>query len=551
MKFGRIDTKQAQGALLAHSLMVCGRKWKKGRHLTRTDIELLEHENFDTVVAAILEEDDIDEDTAAESLARVICGSNIEMRTPSTGRCNLYAKHHGILRLDQDRLNRINSIDEAFTVATLAPFARTYPNQLVASVKIMPFAVTRKQMQSCIGVAATGIQPVSVSKFANLSVSLIQTSVEWFNQRLLSKASKLLRERAKEVRCELNYESVCGHHENEIAQAVRDHLSRKPDIIFILGVSAIQDRNDVVPQGIINAGGRIEHFGMPVDPGNLILMARSGRTVILGLPGCSRSPKRNGFDIVFERLAADIEVVPSDIMSLGGGGLLMEGPRRPERRTTLSNPQKADTLSISAVVLAAGQSRRMGKANKLLTQIDGRSMIRTVIAEALRSKAQEVVVVTGHDAEPLREELADLTVKFAHNPEYAKGLSTSLRTALNAVSDNCAGVLICLGDMPFVNAKHIDALIGEFDTDSGKCICVPTYQGKRGNPVLWSMHYALEMMEVRGDAGAKHMIGDYGEFVRDVEMQDDGVIVDLDTPDAVKRYREMTGGDRLAASQAE
>ncbi len=539
MKFSRINTCDAEGALLAHSLMVGGRKWKKGRKLIRSDVELLQAEEFETVVAARLEPGDIDENTAAESLARAICGAGAKLRSPFTGRCNIYADCYGILRLDLDRLNRINSVDEAFTVAALAPYSRVYPGQLVASIKIIPFSVTSEQLNRCIGVAGSGYPPVAVAEFENLSVSLIQTSEEWFSQSLLDKATRLLRERASEIHCDLNFESVCDHHESEIAGAIAEHLARKPDLILILGVSAIQDRNDVIPQGIVAAGGRIEHYGMPVDPGNLILTARCGRTMILGLPGCVRSPKRNGFDIVFERLAAGLEVLPQDIMSLGGGGLLMEGPRRKERRTRISNSETADTRQFSAIVLAAGQSRRMGSENKLIAEFGGTSIVKRVVSETLGSKVNEVIVVTGHEPQAVEHELSGLAVKFVHNPEYAKGLSTSLRAALSAVTPQAAGVLICLGDMPFVSREHIDRLIKQFDSVSGRCICVPTYQGKRGNPVLWSTSYSLEMMEVRGDVGAKHMIGDYDEFVREVEMEDDGVVVDLDTPQAFERYASL------------
>ena len=153
MNFTRLETWQAEGALLAHSLKVCGRKWNKGRELSRTDIELLQSEGFDTVVVAQIDPDDVDEDTAAESLARVVCGARVRLRPPGTGRCNLYSDCHGILKIEQERLNRINASDEAFTIAALPPYTRVYPDQLLASVKIIPFAVTREQMNRCIGIA--------------------------------------------------------------------------------------------------------------------------------------------------------------------------------------------------------------------------------------------------------------------------------------------------------------------------------------------------------------------------------------------------------------
>ena len=127
------------------------------------------------------------------------------------------------------------------------------------------------------------------------------------------------------------------HHEDEITAAVVRSLKKKPDLLLLLGASAIQDREDVIPKGIVNAGGKVEHFGMPVDPGNLLLLGRYENTRILGLPGCVRSPKRNGFDFVIERLAAGVEVTSADIQGMGTFGVLTEPSRRPVRRTPVKN----------------------------------------------------------------------------------------------------------------------------------------------------------------------------------------------------------------------
>ncbi len=538
MKFGRISVEHGEGVILAHSIKVLGRKWKKGRVLSTHDIDVLRQEGHESVVGASLEENDVDEDSAAQAIARVIAGHGVEVRTAATGRCNIYASVRGLLDIRHQAINRINTVDEAFTVAALPPYTSVYSGQLLATIKIIPFAVSRQLLNQCIAVASKGATPINVYEYQRHCVGLIQTQTPWFQSSLIEKGARMLEQRVEALGCEIVEHRVCDHHEQAVAGAVDEMLKLNVDLIFVLGACAIQDRCDVVPQGIVDAGGKIEHFGMPVDPGNLLLLARHRKTVILGLPGCVRSPKRNGFDFVFERIVAGMDVRREDIIEMGVGGVLTEPSRRPERRSADRSVKQSKSKNIVAIVLAAGQSRRMGEANKLVMKIDDHqsTVIRTVVRILLQSNVNHIYVATGHDRDMICAQLSDLPVTLVHNPEYSRGLSTSLRTVLAALPESIDGVLVCLGDMPFVKSSHINVLTDAFDPVSENSICVPTYKGKRGNPVLWDRKYIQEMMEVRGDTGAKHMIGDYEDFVIEVEMDSPGVLIDLDTPQAFASY---------------
>lgn len=543
MKFGRIPIEMSEGAILAGPLRVHGKKWKKGRILTRYDVEVLQSLDFKTIVAARLEDKDVDEDAAAEAIARVICGEGLEVRVPATGRCNLYAKHRGLLQLRPERIHAINSVNEAFTVATLPNYSRVFAGQLVVSVKIIPFGVSRELLNQCIAEANFGTAPINVLSYRPMSIGLIQTRTDGFARRLLDKGKTMLESRAELVESRIVAYDECEHHEEEVSKLLVEYLKKDLDLILLLGASAIQGREDVIPQGIVNAGGRIEHFGMPVDPGNLLLTAKCRKTDILGLPGCVRTPKRNGFDFVFERLSAGIEVLPDDIIQMGVGGIVFEPSKRPARRTVAEPSQAEVEKKIAAIVLAAGQSSRMGDHNKLFLKVGERSMIQQVAANLADSEVDSVFVVTGHEKERIRRELKNSSVTFVHNREFAKGLSTSLRTALAQLPNEFNAALICLGDMPFVDSLHINALIDAFDPMTEQSICVPTYQGKRGNPVLWDRRYFQEMMEVQGDVGAKHIIGEYEDSVIEVEMDGVGVLTDLDTPEAYATIGATRDGD--------
>jgi molybdenum cofactor cytidylyltransferase len=255
----------------------------------------------------------------------------------------------------------------------------------------------------------------------------------------------------------------------------------------------------------------------------------------LGLPGCARSPKFNGFDWVLERLLCDVPVTSRDIMRMGAGGLLTEIPSRPQPRAgdqPVAPSRGPRRPRIAALVLAAGRSSRMG-SNKLLASLDGKPLLLTAVDAALGSQARPVIVVTGHEDARVREVLGSRTVVTIHNPEHAEGLSTSLKRGLAALPADIDGVVVCLADMPRVTAAAIDRLIAAFDPVEGRTICVPTWKGKRGNPVLWGRQFFAGMMGAAGDTGAKHLIGEHAEAVAEVAMADDGVLVDVDTPEVL------------------
>jgi molybdenum cofactor cytidylyltransferase len=209
----------------------------------------------------------------------------------------------------------------------------------------------------------------------------------------------------------------------------------------------------------------------------------------------------------------------------------MEIVSRPQPREERPRPERAKP--VAAVILAAGQSRRMGGPNKLLAQLDGKPLVRRAVEAALRSRAAWVTVVTGHQPELVRAALAGIPVAIVHNPEFAEGLSTSLRAGIAALPGEVEGAIVCLADMPEVTSDVIDRLIAAFEAREGACIVVPTASGKRGNPVLWSRHFFRLLAAVSGDVGARHLIGENSEAVVEIEIGE-AVTVDLDTPEAMR-----------------
>ncbi|TQV82137.1 NTP transferase domain-containing protein [Denitrobaculum tricleocarpae] len=535
MKFGRIAPGQAEGAVLGHSILAGQRKFKKGHRLSAEDVAQLVDAGIDEVIAGRFEPEDIPEDIAAAQVAQAACGEGAEVAAAFTGRCNLYAKVPGVALIDGDAVTRLNRIDEAMTIATLAPYERVSPGQMLATVKVIPLSAPASVVDEASETAAGDTPLIRVAAFQPHNVGLVLTRLPGTRDKLLKKSLEVIKGRLESLGSRLSECRTVPHHENDVAAAISELRAAGCGMILVFGASAITDRRDVVPAGIIAAGGEVEHFGMPVDPGNLMLLARHEGTPIIGLPGCARSPKINGFDWVLERLLAGLSVTRDDIMAMGAGGLLKEIPTRPQPREGDGGMQDGipRVPRIAALVLAAGQSRRMGVANKLLAEIDGKAMLTRVLETVVESQCVSALLVTGHEADAIGA-LADRHgVPHLQNPDYEQGLSTSLRTGLAGLGEDIDGVIVCLGDMPRLKPETLNSLIAAFNPVEGRAICVPTHEGKRGNPVLWGRRFFSAMKDLAGDVGAKHLIGEYAELVCEVPMDGAEIFLDIDTPEAL------------------
>lgn len=546
MRFGDIPLDEAEGAILAHAFRAGGLAFAKGRRLSAEDVAALRAQGAASVVAAKHEPGDVPEDEAAARLARAVMGDGVEAGAASTGRVNLFAGRPGLLLVDVERLDRLNLIDESLTVATLPPFEPVEPRRMVATVKVIPFAAP----EAAVAAAEEVGRLVRVAPFRRLRAALVQTRLPGTKESVLDKTVGATRDRLEALGCTLDLDLRGPHEAGWIAGALASAREGGADLLLAIGASAITDRRDVLPAGVERAGGTVEHFGMPVDPGNLLLLARLGETPVLGLPGCARSPKPNGFDWVLRRLVAGLPVTRADLMRMGAGGLLIEIPTRPLPRASAApapspapgpDPGPARAPKVAALVLAAGRSSRMG-ANKLLAPVEGRPMLRHAVEAALASRADSVLVVTGHEREAVEAALSGLPVTLVHSPSHAEGLSASLKAGIAALPPDIDAAVVCLGDMPRVGAAVIDRLIDAYAPAEGRAVCVPTHAGKRGNPVLWDRRFFAEILDLRGDVGARHLIGAHADRVVEVPVQDAGVLLDVDTPSALAALRGEWAG---------
>ena len=538
MIFAAFPLEDARGAVLAHSHRLPGRVLKKGCVLDAAAIAALRAAGYRDIVAARLEPGDVAENEAAGRIAAALDAPHLARGRAGTGRVNLHAGISGLLRVDAAQVDRINARHESLTLATLADASAVAAGEMVATVKVIPFAVPGDVLDDVERIAR-GTPALTLHPFRPKRVGLVLTELPGLPPDIAEATIAATAARIAGLTGTLLAPLRCAHATEPLAGALGRLLQAGAELLLVAGASATVDRRDVGPAAVVQAGGEITHFGMPVDPGNLICLGRIGAVPTCVLPGCARSPKPNGIDLVLHRVFAGLPVGPAEVMRMGAGGLLKDTAARPlPRARAAGRPEPQPRPQVAALVLAAGRSTRMAPHNKLLlADPAGTPMIARVVDHVLSSQARPVLVVTGHRGEAIRAALAGRPVRFVDAPDYAAGLSASLKAGIAALPAEVAAVLVCLGDMPLVSGRILDRLLAAYDPAAGRRIVRPAHQGRPGNPVLWDRAFFAEILSLTGDAGARGLLRLHVAQVVDVAVEDDAVLLDFDTVESLAALR--------------
>ena len=327
MKFGAVSLDEALGAVLAHSVDLGGRRLRKGCVLGADEIAALRNAGKTEVIVARLQDGDVDENAAATQLAAALVpdqdAANLRLEAAFTGRVNVIARCPGVVLLDADRLTQANRIDPGVTVATVPAFQQMAAGGMVATVKIIPYGVAGDALQAACDTATAALRlaPVVLRR-----AGLIVTEIAGGPGR---KGEAAIRTRLEALGIVLDEVRVVAHETGALAGALSEISG---ELVLILTGSATSDPYDVGPEAVRRAGGTVQRFGMPVDPGNLLFLGDNGGRPVIGLPGCARSPKLNGADWVLSRVACGVPVSDADFAGMAVGGLLKEIPTRPQPR---------------------------------------------------------------------------------------------------------------------------------------------------------------------------------------------------------------------------
>ncbi|WP_159947945.1 molybdopterin-binding/glycosyltransferase family 2 protein [Rhizobium sp. 18065] len=539
MIFGSVAVDEAEGAILAHSVSLGSGKLGKGHQLTAGDLNALRAEGISSVIACRIEPSDLGEDAAAQKLAEMLDSIEIRRSPATTGRVNFYAEANGLFVADKSVVDRFNRIDPAITLACLADHADVRTGDLIATIKIIPLAVAGHSVERACQVLRTA-PAFRLKPYKPHAVSLIATNLPSLKPSVMDKTARVLQQRLVSSSSNLVSEIRVAHRAQAVAEGMQAALAAPrsteqmlPAMIVVFGASAMSDPHDVIPEAIRLAGGTVVQVGLPVDPGNLLVLGYLGAVPVIGAPGCARSPKENGFDWVLNRLLAGEAPTREELTGLGVGGLLMEIPSRPLPRLMATADHKAEEIAV--VILAAGRASRMGEGgqHKLLAEFGGEALVHRVARQAIEAKIGPVHVVVGHRSDEVSAALHGLDVTIIDNPHYATGMASSLKTGLERTEvSEAPGMLVLLADMPNVATDDIRALAKAFAKASATAIVRAVADGQRGNPVILPRSTYEALKAIEGDIGARPVIESAGLPVVDVEIGG-AARLDVDTPDAI------------------
>ncbi len=322
MKFENTAVAESVGRILAHSFVSPAFRLAKGRAISPDDCRQLEAAGIHRIDTVILEEDETDEREAALQLADRLLGRGLWLDAKPSGSVDLRAREAGLVQLEESVINKCNLLAESVTIATRRALDRVDRDERVATVKVIPYGVRSRVVSAISRYLNRYRDVVAVRTFRALKVGLIQTTSSTRRDPQLDKTREVVSHRLQPISATLGSVICCDHAPAAIQEAIIDQHRQGCDIIVLVGPTAIVDRGDMIPASIDAMGGRIEHYGMPVEPGHMLLLASYGAVPIIGSPTCIRSPRQNGFDLLLARYAAGLSVSGKDIMQMGVGGLL-------------------------------------------------------------------------------------------------------------------------------------------------------------------------------------------------------------------------------------
>ena len=548
MIFAEFDIDECLGAVLAHSRKLDGKRIAKGRVLDAGLIEAFVRNGVTSLVCAKPEKGDRSEDEVAsqiaQKLAEGLAAEDIEVSIAATGRVNFKTRKTGLIRYERDQLRAFNMVHEGVGLSLPAHNQLLSAGQFIATLKVIPFFLHRDVVAKLLH--ALGDAPLfTFHALASKRAALIQTYGHALPDKVYQATETVTRNRLQALGSQLISSLQSAHETDALARQIETAIKQGAEMLLICGGSAIVDRQDVIPAAICQLGGQIDQLGLAVDPGNMLMTAAIGGVPVIGMPGCARSPKLNGFDWVLQLLLAAIPLDRETLADLAAGGLLSEIASRPMPRIQAEKQsrQKAETpQKMACILLAAGQSRRMGGTNKLLMEIRGKPVVRYAAEALCQAGLGDVYVVTGHQPEQVQNSLNGLQVTFVHNPDYASGQASSVVQAISVLPEGVSDVLIALGDMPLINPALLTALAKQHLAKSGTGlpqITLPTYQiegnsemVRRGNPVIWSRAFFADLTELSGDQGGRQILADYPACIQQLHWPDPHAFMDVDTGEA-------------------
>jgi len=324
VKLTIIEIEKAVGGVLIHNVADAqGHKaLNKGHRLVASDVEKLRALGKTNVFVGMFEAGDVSENDAATRIANAVAGENVSLSAVSGGRINLTANVRGIFKVNEAALNEINLLD-GITVATIPANAVVAPEKMVATIKTIGLAIAEGVLQKVDGIGREASNVIGIRELRAARVAVILTGSAEARGRVEKTFTPAIASRVEELSASVVFNDYVEHEERAIADAIERAKNLNVDCVILAGETSIMDASDVTPSGIAQAGGTIEVYGAPVEPGNLLLLAYANDLPIIGAPGCVKSRETNVVDLILPRLLAGERIGKKDVVALANGGLLI------------------------------------------------------------------------------------------------------------------------------------------------------------------------------------------------------------------------------------
>lgn len=539
MKYGEYPVYDALGVELTHPVKCRDATLKKGHVLTSQDIGRLKYAGIKTVVGARFSSNDVPPETTADILLKTMVGDYLRYTLPDeSGYCEIFADIDGVFVFDPDRLKRLNTHCEDFAVMTVRPYLPVYKGQFVANLRLFSPAVDADVLnQAVTKISGTGalfkIAPYAFCKIGYIRTVATGTTPEQIDDDALEK-------RFAAYGFSIVHSAMCAHDSESVEKAVRDALDARAEIVLVESPFPPLNRDDTVPKAFKEAAADIDRLGWCVDAGVPLVLGHKGGARLLGF--CADDAEQPALDVL-TRFLATKSLPPIDMLpmfAMNGISLLRMTKKitAEQLENSVSVGAVSDSEKIAVVILAAGASRRMIGSNKLLEPLDGLPMIERVVRSVLSSKADYVVVVTGHDAMFIERRLEKYDVKIVRNPDYVSGVLGSIRLGLAVLPPDIAGAVILPADMPAFTEEYINRLIDAFDAKAERPpVVVPTFNGVRHNPVLWPRNLFKVAKPVPEDAHWTPALIEHTDYIREIPLKDDLPLTDINTHGDLSNYK--------------
>lgn len=539
MKFGEFPVYDALGVELTHPVKCREKTLKKGHILTSADIGLLQYAGVKTVVGVQFSAQDVMPQTAADILLKVMAGDFLRYTLPDeTGYSEIFADTDGVFVYETERLHRFNAHSESVSLMTVQSYRPVYKGQFVANLRLFEPAVAAQTLNEAITkISGTG-SLLKIAPYAFCKIGFIRTVADPAHVTPLDE--KELAARFGVYGFEVVYNDLCEHNSQRLEKAVRDAIDAHAEIVLIESPHPPLHRDDVVPTAIKESAGDIDRLGWPVDTGLSLVIGHKNDVKLLGY--CADDADKPALDTLMRFLATKSLPDASAFPSLAENSLSLQ---RQAKRITAEQAENSvavgsvsDSEKIAVVILAAGASRRMIGSNKLLEPLHGLAMIEHAVRSALSSKADYVVVVTGHDAKFIEKRLEPYDVKIVRNPDYVSGVLGSIRLGLAVLPPDIAGAVVLPADMPAFTEEYIDRMIDAFDAKAKRPpVVMPSYNGVRHNPVLWPRDLFKYVKIIPEDSHWTPALIEHSDYIREIELKDDLPLTDINTHGDLEKYK--------------